>query len=295
MLVFSGTSNKLLAARLAKALKTRLGKIELSKFPNDEIRVWVTEKNVGKRAVVVQSLSHRTDNHLMQFCLICDALKRKGVNKIIAVIPWMGYSKQDKAFRPGEPLSAQVVAKMLEVTQLTKIITYDLHKPEIARFFKTKVINLSGRRVFREYFKNKVDQNTVVVAPDEGARNSSKRFAYDLKAHVAYIKKKRDLNTGKVTVRGISRSVAGKKILIKDDMIATGSTLIEAAKFLKTQNVASIAVAATHHLYLPGVQEKLDQSGITNLVVTDTVEPKARSKKLTVVSVAEMIAKEIRN
>ena len=284
----------MLARRLAKALKTRLGKIELSKFPNDEIRVWVKEKKPGKRAVVVQSLSHRTDNHLMQFCLICDALKRLGVNKIIAVIPWMGYSKQDKVFRPGEPLSAAVVAKMLEVTPLTKIITYDLHKPEIARFFKTKIVNLSGRRVFREYFKNNLDKETVVVAPDEGARKSSKRFAYDLGAHVAYIKKKRDLNTGETKVLGVSRCLEGKKILIKDDMISTGGTLLGAIKFLKTQKVASILLAATHHLYLPGVQAKLDQSGMTSLVVTDTVEPKAKSKKLKVISVAEMIAKEIR-
>lgn len=294
MLVFSGSSNRFLAERIAAKLRTRLGKMELSRFPNDEIRVWVTEKQVGKKAVVVQSISHPTDSHLIEFCLICDALKRKGVREIIGVIPWLGYSKQDKVFRPGEPLSAAVVAKMLEATALKKIITYDLHNSNITRFFKTKIINLSGRKLFREYFINKVDKQTVVVAPDKGARESSARFARNLGVGIAYIKKIRDLSSGKITVLGISRKVIGKKVLIKDDLIATGSTLLEAAKFLTKHGVKSIEVAATHHLYLPGVQKQIDQSPINSLLVTDTVQPRNGHKKLKIVSVADRIAKEIR-
>lgn len=294
MLVFSGSSNQVLAREIAKSLKTRLGKIQLSKFPNDEIRVWVREKQIGPKAVVVQSMSHPTDTNLMEFCLIADALKRKGVKEIIAVIPWLGYSKQDRVFRSGEPLSALVAAKMLQITPLKKVIFYDLHQPEIAKFFQAKVVNLSGRKIFIEYFKDKVDQDTVVVSPDEGARESSARFAGNLGVSIAYIKKTRDLNTGIIKVKGISRNVVGKKVLIKDDMIATGSTLLEAAKFLTKHGAKSIDVCATHHLYLPGVQKKLDQSPINSLLVTDTVKPRNGHAKLKIISVADKIAEAVR-
>jgi len=293
MLVFSGSSNRLLAGRIAKKLKTRLGKIELSRFPNGEARVYVTEPQVGREVVVVQSLSVPVDEHLVEFCLICDALKRKGVKEITAVIPWLGYSLQDKVFRLGEALSTKVVSKMLQTVPLEKVITYDLHNLAIPGFFEAPLTNLSGREFFVEYFKNKVDEKTVVVAPDTGAAKSSARFANSLGLDVVYVNKKRDLATGKVTVQGISQKVKGLKALIKDDLISTGGTLVTVSKLLKQQGVQSIEVAATHHLYVDGTQAKLNQSPIGNIVVTDTVEPKVKAKKLKVLSVAEKIAEEI--
>lgn len=293
MLVFSGSSNRLLAGRLAKSLKTRVGEMELSRFANDEVRVWVKEKQVGKRAVLLQSLSQPVDTHLVEFALISDALKRKGVKEIIAVIPWLGYTKQDKVFRAGEPLSAEVVAKMLQVVPLKRVIVYDLHNLTVRKFFDVPVKNLSGRKLFREYFANKIDKETILVAVDAGAAESSARFGKDLGIEVAYINKRRDLNNGRVTIKGISKNVKGKKVLIKDDMIATGSTLVEAAKFLKKQAVQSVEVAATHHLYVPGAQKKIDQSPIDSLLVTDTVEPREKSRKLRVISVADKLAEEI--
>lgn len=294
MLVFSGSSNKLLASRLAKKLKTRLGKVELERFKNDEARVYVKEKRVGHKAVVVQSLSKPTDEHLVEFALICDALKRKGVTKIIAVIPWLGYSKQDKVFRTGEPLSVKVIAKMLQVVPLNKVITYDLHNLAIPGFFDVPVVNLSGRKLFRDYFKNKIDEDTVVVSPDAGASKSSTRFAEDLgDLEVVYVNKERDLKTGEITIKGISHAVEGKKVLIKDDMIATGGTLIKVSKFLASQKVQTIKVAATHHLYVNQAQERLDKAPIDQLIVSDTIEPRIKSKKLKVLSTAGAIAKEI--
>ena len=138
MLVFSGSSNQTLAKKLAKELGTRLGKMELSRFSNDEVRVWVNERNPGKKAVLVQSLSEPTDRNLVEFCLIADALRRLGVKRIIAVIPWLGYSKQDKVFRPGEPLSVKVIAKMPQVVPLDKVITFDLHNLAIPGFLKCR-------------------------------------------------------------------------------------------------------------------------------------------------------------
>jgi len=294
MLVFSGSSNQTLAKKLAKELGTRLGKVELARFSNDEARVWVNEANPGKKAVLVQSLSIPTDQHLVEFCLLADALNRLGVKKIIAVIPWLGYSKQDKVFRNGEPLSVKVIAKMLQVAPLDKVITFDLHNLAIPGFFEVPVINLSGRKVFREQMAGKITEQTVIAAVDAGSVKSSERFSDDLGGvPVVYLNKIRDLATGKVVYKSMSEPVAGKTILIKDDLISTGNTLVEAAKFLTKNNAAAINVCATHHLYVPGAQEKLDASAIKQIMVTDTVEPRSNSKKLKVVSVAKMIAEEI--
>ena len=294
MLVFSGSSNQTLAKRLAKELKTRVGKIELTRFSNDEARVWINELSPGREAVLVQSLSAPTDQNLVEFCLIADALNRLGVKKIIAVIPWLGYSKQDKIFRSGEPLSVKVIAKMLQVVPLDKVITFDLHNLAIPGFFEVPVVNLSGRKVFRELMMKRITAKTVIAAVDAGSVKSSERFSEDLGGvPLVYMNKIRDLITGKVVYKSMSEPVEGKTVLIKDDLISTGSTLVEAAKFLKQNGAETIDVCATHHLYVPGAQEKLDATPLNQIMVTDTVEPRSKSKKLKVVSVAKMLADEI--
>jgi ribose-phosphate pyrophosphokinase len=293
MIVFAGSSNKSLAKRLARKLETRLGKMELSRFANDEARVWVKERKIGKKVMVVQSLAQPTDHNLVEFGLIADALRRMGASSITAVIPWLGYSKQDKVFRPGEPLSVKVIAKMLQVVPLEKVITFDLHNLAILGFFEIPVVNLSAQPLFTSYFKPRLTDKTVVVAPDAGAVKASTGFAQKLGVPVAYIDKKRDLNTGKVAIVGISRRLKGARVIIIDDMIVTGDTLIKTGEFLKKQGVQLIEVAVTHHLYVPGVQKKLDKSAIDRLVVTDTIEPREKSRKLKILSVAELIAREL--
>ena len=272
MQIFSGSSNGTLASKLGK-----VGEIEISKFPNGETRIWIKEK-IEKRVVVVQSLSSPTNEHLIEFCLICDALHRGGASEITAVIPWMGYSKQDKVFRSGEPLSAKVVAQILQIARPTKIITFDLHNKATLGFFDCPIVELSARPILLEYFKKKWSMvngqwsnNFVVVAPDAGAVKASTEFAMELGVGVVYIDKKRDLVSGKVEVVGMSGEVRGRDILMIDDNVFTGSTLLETAKELKKAEAKSIRVGVTHHLYVPGVQEKLTASAIDEIVVTDTV------------------------
>ena len=293
MMIFSGLSNQGLAKKIVREFGVKLGGVEITRFSNDEARVWVKEDKVGKKTIVVQSLSQPTDHNLVEFCLLCDALKRMGVKEITAVIPWMGYSKQDKVFRPGEPLSVKVIAKMLQVVPLDKIITFDLHNLSILGFFEVPVVNLSAKDLFLDYFKTQVSEKTLVVAPDAGAVKASTSFADSLGVGVAYIDKVRDLKTGKVSIKGISRGVKGAEVIMVDDMIATGGTLVRTAEFLKSKGVGSVRVGATHHLYVEGAQGKLDKSGIDEVVVTDTVEPREKSKKLKILSVVEMISKEI--
>lgn len=297
MKIFSGSSNPKLAQRLAKELNLKLGKVEISRFSNNEARVRIKEKKVENQAIVVQSIVDSPDRFLIEFCLICDALRRSGVRRLIAVLPYLGYSKQDKVFRPGEPLSAKVIAKLIQVAEVDQLITFDLHNQAIVGFFDKPIKQLSAGSLFLDYFSQSKDKDTLVVAPDAGGVKASTNFAQQLGLKVAYIDKERDLNTGEVKIKGISKPVAGKKIFMIDDIVATGSTLIKAAQYLKKQGAKEIRVAITHHLYVSGVQLKIDRSSIDELLVTDTVQspqPVSNYKKLKVVSVVPILAQEIR-
>lgn len=293
MMVFGGSSNQPLAKALADKLEVKMGEVELGRFVNDEVRVWVKEKRVSREVVVVQSLSRPTDHHLVEFCLLCDALRRKGAKEITAVIPWLGYSKQDKVFRLGEPLSVKVIAKMLQTVPLERIITFDLHNLAILGFFEVPVVNLSANELFLEYFKGIKNDKAIVVAPDAGAVKSSTAFAQELGVGVAYIDKKRDLVTGEVTIHDVNRPVEGSEVIIIDDMIVTGGTLLRAAEFLKEKGVKKIMVAATHHLYVDGAQEKIEKSKIDKLVVTNTIEGNAGDAGLELIGVEGLLAEEI--
>jgi ribose-phosphate pyrophosphokinase len=275
--------------------------MEITSFANGETRVWVKEKKIEKQVVVVQSLSTPTNEHLIEFCLICDALHRGGATEIMAVIPWMGYSKQDKVFRFGEPLSAKVVAQILQTTKVAKIITIDLHNKATLGFFDCPIVELSARPILLDYFKKNLSDKTVVVAPDAGAVKASTAFAMELGVPVVYIDKKRDLVSGEVRVMGMSSSVKGLEVIIVDDNVFTGSTLLETAKELKKAGAKTIRVGLTHHLYVPGVQEKLEGSEIDEIVVTDTVargysggqNQDLGSSKLKILSVAQLIVDEL--
>lgn len=293
MQIFSGSSNIELASKIAKILGTELGETQISKFANGETRVWIKEKKIEKQVVLVQSLSTPTNEHLVEFNLICDALHRGGASEIIAVIPWMGYSKQDKVFRNGEPLSAKVVAQIIQVAHPSKIITIDLHNRATLGFFDCSIVELSAKPLLREYFKSRISEHTVVVAPDSGAVKASTEMAAHLQVPVVYVDKKRDLESGEVEVVGMSRNVKGAEVIIFDDNVFTGSTLLVIAKELKKAGAKSIVVGLTHHLHVKGVQEKLEKSEIDEIVVTDSVADMGEYKKLKIVSVAQMIVDEL--
>jgi len=294
MRIFSGSSNRGLASKIANEGGHDLGKCEIDKFANGEKRVMV-EPGSGK-AVIVQSLSNPVDENLVELALLVDALSRSGYTNMVGVVPWLGYSKQDKIFLPGEPLSAKVVAQIIQTTKLKKLITFDLHNRAILGFFDIPVVELSAKPIFLQYFGKKMKSETVVVAPDEGAVKASAYFARELDVPIAYMDKRRDLRTGKVEVAGMSGEVKDKRVIIVDDMIVTGSTVMEAAKYLKSRGAKSVSVAATHHLYVEGVQEKLDKSALDEVVVTDTVQNtkyEIRNTKLKLLSVAELVAREL--
>ncbi|TXH06604.1 MAG: ribose-phosphate pyrophosphokinase, partial [Candidatus Moraniibacteriota bacterium] len=271
MQLFGGASNQILVKKIGE-LGVSIGNVNISKFANDEKRV-----SVGKGsgvAAILQSFSSPVDENIIEFCLLSDALTRAGYSELVGVIPWLGYSKQDKVFLPGEALSAKVIAQIIQTTKIKKLITFDLHNRAITGFFDIPVLELSAKPLFRDYFAQKIGvdtDNCVVVAPDEGAVKASAAIARELGVPIAYMDKRRDLKTGEVSVVGMSGEVAGKHVIIVDDMIVTGSTMMESAEYLKKMGAISVSVAATHHLYLPGVQEKLEKSEIDEVVVSDSV------------------------
>ena len=292
MKIFTGSSNPKLAEKIAAELGVKLGRIELSRFANGEARVWIKDDAVDKKAIVVQSFSSPPDEHLMEFCLICDALKRLGVKKIIAVIPWLGYCIQDKVFRPGEPLSSEVIAKVLQSLKINCIITLDLHNKTTADFFDFSFKHLLAVQTFVEYFAEKKIQIDSIISPDSGGLKRANQFAKAMNLPMTTINKKRDLDTGKVSILGINNEVKSKRVLVVDDFVSTGGTLIKTAHFLKEKGVKKVFAAITHHFYVHGVQEKIDKSQLDRLFVTDTIRlPESiKSKKLKTISVSKLLA-----
>ncbi len=298
----SGTSNPALARAIAKHLKLPLGNIEITRFIDNECRVYIKEDVAGKCVYVIQSLSQIADQHLVELCLIGQALKSLKARHVTAVIPWMGYSKQDKEFRKGEAVSAQLVAKFIESAGFDSVITVELHSENLVPFFKIPVRVLSTHELLGESLKklklseDKVNpKNFIVVSPDTGGKSRSEHFARTMKLPIVYLEKSRDVSTGKVEVSGISGSVKDKEVIIFDDIINTGATAIKTSEFLKKQGAAKIYFLATHAVLAGDASRHLAQSAIDEVIVTDTIFI-LREKiffKLRVVSVANLLASAI--
>jgi len=292
----SGTSNEPLARAIAKHLNLPLGDVEITRFIDSECRVWVKEDVAGKHVFVIQSLSTVADQNLMELCLLGQAVKSLKASRVTAVIPWMGYSKQDKAFRKGEAVSAELVARFIEVAGFDAVISVELHSENIIPYFTIPLREISTHELFAQELLAKGKRDTMVVAsPDMGGKARSERFARFVGLPIVYIEKKRDLATGKVTVSGISESVAGRDVIIYDDIINTGATVIKTGTFLKEHGSRSVQFLATHGVFAGDSRQNIAASSIDRVVVTDTiVQPKAHlSPKFSVISIATLLARAI--
>ena len=292
MKMFSGSAHPKLAKEIAGELKTDLGKIKISKFPNAEKRIYVLEEVKNESVFIIQSTI--TDEDVIELCLMTDAVKRKGAKKVIAVTPWFGYSPQDKVFRLGEPLSAKVMAQILEVSGVDEILMVDPHTSKIKGFFTIPVVILSALKVFSFLFKKKIIKNHVVVALDLGDVERSLEFAGKLNLPLVLLQKTpRDRETGKVEFLGIKGKVTNKNVLIFDDYVSTGQTLIKAATFLKKEEAKEITACVSHCFSIEGLPEKLEKSLIDKFFVTNTlpIERESKFSKLKIVSIASWIAK----
>ncbi len=296
--LLSGTSNLKLASAVAQKLQLKLTEVEITRFIDNECRVYVKEDLAGQQVFVLQSLSTIADQHLVELSLLGQAAKSLGAREIIAVIPWMGYSKQDKAFRRGEAVSAQMVAQIIEGSGFNRVITCELHSENLLPFFHIGVTELSTHELLLETLKKKSGkalEKLLVVSPDRGGRSRSERFAKTADLPIVYLDKTRDKGTGRVEITGISDQVAGKQIVIFDDIINTGATAIKSAQFLKKLAAGPIWFLATHGVLAGDAASKLEDSPIDQVIITDTIalcEAKKFSK-LTQISIASLLSKAI--
>ncbi|OGG20356.1 hypothetical protein A3D03_05925 [Candidatus Gottesmanbacteria bacterium RIFCSPHIGHO2_02_FULL_40_13] len=270
-LILSGTSNQPLAAQVASELSLTLGKVEIIRFADSECRIRIEEDVEGKDVFIIQSLSNPVDEHLMELILMGDAVRRGEPRKIIAVLPYHSYARQDRIHRPGECLSAQVVAHLIESVGFDKLVTLELHNETILGFFQIPVVHISGLSVFQQEVE-KIKDEVVVITPDAGALKRAQKFAETMDLPLALIEKKRDLDHAhKIISMRVVGDVKDKTAIIVDDVIVTGGTLVNAAYLLKQKGAKSVIAAATHADFVGGAGKILNESPLDQVWVTDTI------------------------
>ncbi|MBP7088365.1 MAG: ribose-phosphate pyrophosphokinase [Candidatus Omnitrophica bacterium] len=295
MVIFSGNSNKRLAEKIAKSLGIALSEIFVSRFSDGEVRVKIKENARGKDVFVIQSTCPPVNENLMELLVILDALRRASADRITVVVPYFGYARQDRKDQPRVPITAKLVANIITVAGANRILTLDLHAGQIQGFFDIPLDHLFAINVFFDYFKKIKINDLVVVSPDVGAVKQARAYAKKFQAGLAIVDKRRE-SPDSTEVMHILGEVKAKNILMVDDMIATGSSLVEAAKALKKAGAKKIFATVTHGVLSANAVEKLDKSDIDSLIITDSIplSKEKSSKKIKVVSVADLFAEAIR-
>lgn len=289
--IFAGSSNHNLAQAISCKSKIPLGEIELGTFSDSEIDVWVKEDVNNSNVFILQSNSSPVNKNIIELALIADALRRSGAHKITAVIPYFGYSRKEKQSRAGEPISAKVIADLIVASGINKVICLDLHADAIVGFFDVPVIYLSALEILADRIKNEKLKNPVVIAPDVGGVRRARNFATLLNAPLAVIEKHRYTNVrDQMEVLSISGEMGQDTAVIIDDIISTGGTILESATVLKKKGVKKIIVCATHGVFADNAHGKLKVSPINKIFVTDSIRQDVMSKKVEVISVADLIA-----
>lgn len=294
LVLLSGFANRPLALKIAKSLNIKLGKLELEEFPNKEIRIRVLEDVKDKIVFILQPTIYPAERCILELALISDAVKRKGADKVVAIIPWFGYSPQDKVFRKGEPLSVEVVIKMLEAASIDEFVVVDIHSKDTLKIFTKKVYHLSAMSVFIDYFKDKLEGKWISVALDKGALERAQKFAKALNLPLVKFEKTRDRLTGEVTFHRLKGSVKGKNVISFDDFVGTGGTRIHGCEFLKNEGVKKYYDCVTH-LIVPETTKRLKASKIDKMFITDSIhlDSKLRFRRLKVLSITPLIAEFI--
>jgi ribose-phosphate pyrophosphokinase len=273
LMLFSGRSNPDLAFRIADQLNIELGEVELETFENGETYCRFRESIRGADVFIVQSCHGKaTNDHLLELVIMIQAAKLASANRITAVMPWFPYSRQDKKSSPREPITARLVADMLEAAGVDRVLTMDLHAGQIQGFFNVPVDHMTALPLFAQYYRDKglYGEGVVVVSPDPGRAKMATKFAEMLEAEFALMRKTRPAHDV-AAVTEVSGRVAGKTAIMTDDIIVTGGTLIAGAHALREQGATEVYACATHPLIPESAFEKLGQSELREVAITDTV------------------------
>jgi ribose-phosphate pyrophosphokinase len=298
LMVFSGRSHLDLAQRIAQQLGVELGEAEVSTFPNGETYVRYDESIRGSDVFVVQTGCEPVDQNIMELLFMIQAAKLASAKRITAVIPLFPYARQDRKAKPREPISARLVADMLQLAGADRILTMDLHAGQIQGFFMIPVDHMTAIPLFARHFRDLglVGDGVVSVSPDAGRAKQAVRFAEMLDAEFALMHKTRH-SANVVEVTEITGRVGGKKAILGDDVIMTGGTVLANVNALREHGAEEVWVFATHGLFCDGAIAKFQTPEISGVVVTDTVpiDPLTKPDNMTVLPVAPLLAETIMN
>ena len=296
-MLFSGRSNPALAAAIAARLGIGLGAIELETFANDETYCRFGESVRGADVFLLQSCSPPVNDRLVELLLMIDAARLASAHRITAVMPWFPYSRQDRKSSPREPISARLVAQVVEAAGAGRVLTMDLHAGQIQGFFRVPVDHMTALPLFAERFHRTLPRGEplAVVSPDLGRVKLARRLAGQLGAELAVVVKSRPAHDV-AEATGVVGDVRGKVVLLGDDMIVTGGTLVAASEAVLAAGAAEVRAFATHALFTPGALDRLAATGMAEIAVTDTVAlDEDAAGRVTVVSVAGILAETIEN
>src|SRR5499427_10722355 len=293
--IFTGTANSRLAANVAGELGVQLGARAVERFPDGETSVRLDEPVRGREVFIVQPTSPPVNEHLVELLAFADACRRASAAHVTTIIPYFGYARSDKRHGRREPITASMVADMIQAVGVNHVVTIDLHAPQIEGFFHIPVDSLTAARVMVEALRPGLSAETVVISPDAGRVRMATEYARLLGAPVAVLHKERASGV-ETRVTRLVGDVRDRPCLIVDDMISTGGTIVESVEALLEAGARpEIAVAATHGILLAGAREKLTRHEMSEVLVTDTVAPPAHGwPQLRVVSVAPLIASALR-
>ena len=294
MKIFSGTSHPELAKKVTAYLGTELGAIKIERFPDGETSVQVEDNIRGRDVFVVQPICGQPNEMLMELLIMVDAMRRASPARITAVIPYYGYGRQDRKDKPRVPITAKLVANLLVAAGVNRVLTMDLHAQQIQGFFDIPVDHLYASPVIAKYLRGLSLENPIVVSPDTGGVKAAYAYSKMLGTGLAIVAKQR-LAGDRVESFSVVGDVAGKDVIMVDDMTTTCGTLCSAAKLLKEHGAASIRAAVTHGTVTPKGAERLKESPIRELVVTDTVPLRTDpGVPITVLSVADLLGEAVK-
>ncbi len=296
MRLFGGTSNPELTERVCDYLEIEPGKISAKTFSDGETQVEIHENVRGMDVFILQSTCTPVNDNLMQLLIIIDALKRASANRITAVIPYYGYGRQDRKVKPRVPISAKLVADLINIAGAHRVVSMDLHAGQIQGYFDIPVDNLFAAPILLKHIRAHFENDMVMVSPDAGGVERARAFAKRLDCGLAIIDKRRDA-PNVAEAMNIIGEVSGKVAVILDDMVDTAGTLTQAAVALKNYDAAQVHACCTHPVLSGPAMERIQESPIDNLVVADTIPlngDAAACSKITVLSVAELLGETVK-
>ena len=293
--IIAGNSNRPLAEAVANELKIPLSNAEVGKFSDGEINITLPQTVRGRDVFIIQSTSIPVNDNLMELLIMIDACKRASAGRITAVMPYFGYARQDRKARPRDPITAKLVADILTSAGADRVLTMDLHAAQIQGFFDIPVDHLYGAPILARYFKNKMNEDWVVVSPDVGSVGRARNFASRVNASLAIVDKRRP-KANAIEVMNVIGDVSGKSCIMVDDMIDTAGTICQGAEALVKNGAKEVYACCTHGVLSGPAMERLIASPIKEIVVLDTIdlpENVRNNPKIKVLSVAKLVAKAI--